>query len=673
MAPKKATANKVDIPNFEEPKTEFKLFESFYRGIGSETPEKLGEIPKPQGKPGIFEGLSFVTTGTMLYFSEDDIVDIISSHGGVKRSSISSKTDVLLRGVLNVGPSKMSKAKELNIKIIDEISLVKYILSTVGKTLDDPNEVKISEKELKVSESKLPEYIFSISDMFTEKYRPRNIDDIVGNGSVIKKCKKFFEKFDPEDKKKALFIHGSPGVGKSTIATLLAIEYGYEPILLNASDTRSKNQLDIHYKQCVNSFTLDGKKKMLIIFDEIDGMSTGDRGGLSELVKLIDSSSLPVICICNDRDSQKFDTLAKRCEEVAVNPLNLSDIATKLKQIVKLEDFKVSDDDITRIAQECKGDMRFALNNLQFLNETSSSYTGAKDQHVKSVSEALRQLIDGKQTIERMFQLHFYDSGLIPIYVSESIKVKTDGDIIANLDSYSRSLDSISIGDVFNANVMESGFSTAYPASFFQTIYPCKTCPSDSVGAGFPLFFRKGQTQKKIQRWIMELINHTRQSFSESSIFGFIENLYASLKGMNEEQLFQRVELLGLYFDDLTRLHELCTYLYPNEKKKEPKIPNLKTLSKLYKSIHSNQSNKQFDVNSRADYYVRKLPRDYKSSSNNAKGTKKAKASKLQYSDDYSDYYYEYNGQSYDGEFVDPSYKSSKKKKVLGYTSDDYE
>lgn len=47
------------------------------------------------------------------------------------------------------------------------------------------------------------------------------------------------------------------------------------------------------------------QSKRVIIMDEVDGMSASDRGGIQELIKLIKVSKVPIICICNDRQSQK--------------------------------------------------------------------------------------------------------------------------------------------------------------------------------------------------------------------------------------------------------------------------------------------------------------------------------------------------------------------------------
>ena len=47
--------------------------------------------------------------------------------------------------------------------------------------------------------------------------------------------------------------------------------------------------------------------------DEVDGMSAGDRGGIADLIASIKISKIPIICICNDRYSQKLKSLVNYC------------------------------------------------------------------------------------------------------------------------------------------------------------------------------------------------------------------------------------------------------------------------------------------------------------------------------------------------------------------------
>ncbi len=70
-------------------------------------------------------GLSFVITGTLTNYSRDDMKALIEAHGGVVKSSVSKKTSYLIAGV-DAG-SKLTKAQELGIKIVDETELLQMI------------------------------------------------------------------------------------------------------------------------------------------------------------------------------------------------------------------------------------------------------------------------------------------------------------------------------------------------------------------------------------------------------------------------------------------------------------------------------------------------------------------------------------------------------------------
>ena len=116
-----------------------------------------------------------------------------------------------------------------------------------------------------------------------------------------------------------LFPTGPPGVGKTSTAKVLLQALYYDVVELNASDTRSQKQLQAFAGDMVASTSIadfaDGKvggkqRKLALIMDECDGMSAGDRGGMMALLGVIKASKMPIICICNDRQSAKFNTLA---------------------------------------------------------------------------------------------------------------------------------------------------------------------------------------------------------------------------------------------------------------------------------------------------------------------------------------------------------------------------
>ena len=56
--------------------------------------------------------------------------------------------------------------------------------------------------------------------------------------------------------------------------------------------------------------------QMVLIMDEVDGMSGGDRGGVTDLIQSIHRSKVPIICICNDKYNQKLRSLRNHTLEL---------------------------------------------------------------------------------------------------------------------------------------------------------------------------------------------------------------------------------------------------------------------------------------------------------------------------------------------------------------------
>ena len=99
------------------------------------------------------------------------------------------------------------------------------------------------------------------------------------------------------DSSRAVLISGPPGIGKTTCVEVCCRQAGYELIQLNASDKRNmsfvrdtlKDSTSIMFCFCIGCECrpLSFEKKRIrkaILMDEVDGMSSGDRGGIQELV-----------------------------------------------------------------------------------------------------------------------------------------------------------------------------------------------------------------------------------------------------------------------------------------------------------------------------------------------------------------------------------------------------
>ena len=82
--------------------------------------------------------------------------------------------------------------------------------------------------------------------MWSEKYRPQIISDMVGNEESRASIMEWFTKWKKGTK--PILLVGPPGIGKTTIAYLVAKQFGYDMIGLNASDVRSKSRIWSGYR-----------------------------------------------------------------------------------------------------------------------------------------------------------------------------------------------------------------------------------------------------------------------------------------------------------------------------------------------------------------------------------------------------------------------------------------
>ena len=95
-----------------------------------------------------------------------------------------------------------------------------------------------------------------MSNLWTEKYRPKSIDEILGNDLNIKWIKNWIKFFETKDGfknfKNGLVISGPPGVGKTTIASLALKSFGYDVMEINASEVRKVAVIKDKFKSIVN-------------------------------------------------------------------------------------------------------------------------------------------------------------------------------------------------------------------------------------------------------------------------------------------------------------------------------------------------------------------------------------------------------------------------------------
>jgi replication factor C large subunit len=214
-----------------------------------------------------------------------------------------------------------------------------------------------------------------VSQPWINQYRPFIKEDFVGNPKAVEAVEKWLKSWKRKKppKKRAVFLYGPPGIGKTSIAQVLATEYDFDLIEINASDARNKSNLEeVLGKALKQNITLFGQKR-LILLDEMDGLSGNtDRGGVSYIAKAIDESSSPIILVANtvkENMESKFRSILRKVTSIEFKPLTFQQVYQKLETISDDQNIDVHPDVLEMITIKTEGDLRSAIVDLETISK----------------------------------------------------------------------------------------------------------------------------------------------------------------------------------------------------------------------------------------------------------------------------------------------------------------
>jgi len=374
-------------------------------------------------------------------------------------------------------------------------NLITEILSNSNRHIID-NKININSMDNEIIfEDYLEKIDVKVEDnnSFIEKYKPKNIKNVIGNHDKFIKIKEWLLNFKNSEYN-SIIISGKHGIGKNLIIKLLLEDTHFEKKYIYNSFLKNKDIL----KDIINNYS---KKKKLhnfinnsneyikyaIIFSDAENISlSSEKEKIIELLKInMIKKYFPIIFICNSHHSKLINIIKKNSLEITLDCPNDDEVIKYIKNICSNENIIIKNNKIyNMLISFSQNDIRRLLYILDDLKHTYNSeitieilkeYCSLSNK--KNIDIGLYTstniLLNNYKNINVCMQLYENEKVLLPLTIYENYYKKifkqkyTTNQILNIITNISNS---ISIGDIIETIIY------ADQNWFLQSIYGFYTC-----------------------------------------------------------------------------------------------------------------------------------------------------------------------------------------------------
>ena len=220
-------------------------------------------------------------------------------------------------------------------------------------------------------------------EIWTEKYRPQQFNEIVGQKKIIQRV----ESFVKENNLPHLLFSGPAGVGKTTLSLVIAKSlYGenwrQNFLELNASDNRGIDVVRNEIKNFARTKSIANIEYKTIFLDECDALTKEAQQALRRTMENY-ARTCRFILSCNF-PSKIIDPIKSRCSICKFTPLKKEDIEKMIDRLAQKENLTINNEAKETLYDSTEGDVRKLINILQSCAATTKEIT---EQHVKEITQ----------------------------------------------------------------------------------------------------------------------------------------------------------------------------------------------------------------------------------------------------------------------------------------------
>lgn len=363
--------------------------------------------------------------------------------------------------------------------------------------------------------------------MFSERYRPRKLKEVIGQEEIISKLLEFIKNFP---RQRAAIIYGPTGCGKNTIINAIASELNCEIVEMNASSFRTRKEVFNIIRNAMQQKSFFARKKILLI----DEAEAAEQQGIDALTKLIEKTEYPFVFIANDVWSKKLNKIRRECMLIEIKKLSSQNIEKILEKICQKEDIKADKNALLLIASLAEGDARAAINDLQTLapckkiTEKDVLALSRREREI-NIFEALRIIFSG-DAIRALsaFENADVEAGEAFLWLDENLPRACEKEKIFN--AYMN----ISKADIFKRRITrQQHWHLLYYVNVLMTAGISCICRKKNLALTKP--------SRILKIWLAKKQNETKKSIAEK---------FARATHCSRKKAFFDIALLKFFFDE---------------------------------------------------------------------------------------------------------------------------